>query len=410
MRKAIFAFVLGVCTLVAGADLACADKVKPARLVVDAETGKVLVADRANLPWYPASLTKLMTAYITFSEVAAGRLSLNDTITVSAQAASQPPTKFGLRTGQKVTVQQAFTAMLVTSANDAAYALAERIGGGSAAEFVGRMNATAQNLGMTDTHFVNPNGLPDNAQVTTARDIAVLALAIIHNFPDRYATFSLRQASIGGRSLPTVNSLLGAYPGADGMKTGFTCGSGYNIVGSAMHNGQRLIAVVLGAHDRGQRIVAVRGLLDSGFKGGDGAVPNTISNIAMVPAALETATPPTVLKGSECEASDQVDTADSDAAPVRLPGWGVIFGSYASPDVARQAIGGAQAKLKAGALSGGRPAVVKRTFEGTTRYAALLVGLNANAAGDACRMMWHRAEYCLALNPTVLNDPRALWR
>jgi D-alanyl-D-alanine carboxypeptidase len=412
MRKAIFAFVLGVCTLVAtlaGAEHARADKIKPARLVVDAETGKVLVADRANLPWYPASLTKLMTAYITFSEIAAGRLSLRDTITVSAQAASQPPTKFGLRTGQKVTVEQAFEAMLVTSANDAAYALAERIGGGSASDFVGRMNATAQSLGMVDTHFVNPNGLPDDAQITTARDIAVLAMAIVHNFPDRYSVFSMRQASIGKRSLPTVNSLLGSYPGADGMKTGFTCGSGYNIVGSAVHDGQRLIAVVLGAHDRGQRIIAVRGLLDSGFKGG-GTVPNTISNIAMVPAGLANATPPTVLKGSECEASDQVDTADDEAAPVRLPGWGIIFGSYSSPDVARQAIGGAQAKLKAGALTGGRPAVVKRTFEGTTRYAALLVGLKADAAGDACRMMWHRAEYCLALNPTVLNDPHALWR
>jgi D-alanyl-D-alanine carboxypeptidase len=329
MRKAIFAFVLGVCTLVAAFSAvfqgAHADGVKPARLVVDAETGKVLVADRANLPWYPASLTKLMTAYITFSEVKAGHLSLSDTITVSAQAAAQPPTKFGLRTGQKITVQQAINAMLVTSANDAAYALAERIGG-SESGFVGRMNTTAQSLGMIGTQFQNPNGLPDNAQVTTARDMAVLALALIHNFPDRYALFGLRQAAIGGRSLPTVNSLLGAYPGADGMKTGFTCGSGYNMVGSAVHGGQRLIAVVLGAHDRGQRMVLMRGLFDSGFKGG-ATVPNTILNIAMVPAGLETAAPPTVLKGSDCEASGTPD-AENDAAPARLPGWGIIFGSY----------------------------------------------------------------------------------
>src|SRR5690242_16390456 len=181
MRKAIFAFVLGLCTLVAGfaatLQTACADGTKPARLVVDAETGKVLVADRANLPWYPASLTKLMTAYITFSEVAAGRLSLSDTIAVSPEAAAQPPTKFGFRTGQKITVEQALTAMLVSSANDAAYALAERIGG-SASGFVDRMNATAQGLGMIGTAFRNPNGLPDNAQMTTARDMAVLALAL----------------------------------------------------------------------------------------------------------------------------------------------------------------------------------------------------------------------------------------
>jgi len=411
MRKAIFAFVLGLCTLVGGLsgalNSAIADGVKPARLVVDAETGKVLVADRANLPWYPASLTKLMTAYITFSEVAAGRLSLTDQITVSAAAAGQPPTKFGFKSGQKITVQQAATAMLVSSANDAAYALAERIGG-SASSFVDRMNATAQNLGMIGTHFQNPNGLPDNAQVTTARDIAVLAMALIHNFPDRYSMFSLRQVSIGNRSQPTVNSLLGAYPGADGMKTGFTCGSGYNMVGSAIKGGQRLIAVVLGAHDRGQRMVLMRGLLDSGFKGGE-TVPNTILNIAMIPAGLETAAPPTVLKGSDCESSATTDTESDDAAPAHLPGWGVIFGSYPNADVARQAIGASQNQLKTGSI-GGRPAVVKRQFEGTTKYAALLVGLNSNDAGEACRMLWHRALYCLALNPTVLNDPRALWR
>jgi D-alanyl-D-alanine carboxypeptidase len=410
MRKAIFAFVLGLCTLLealGGADPVLADGVKPARLVVDAETGKVLVAERANLPWYPASLTKLMTAYITFSEVAAGRLSLTDTITVSAEAAAQPPTKFGFRTGQQITVQQALTAMLVSSANDAAYAMAERVGG-SAANFVGRMNATAQNLGMIGTHFENPNGLPDSAQVTTARDIALLAMAIIHNFPDRYPMFSLRQVSIGGRSQPTVNGLLGAYPGADGMKTGFTCGSGYNIVGSAVHSGQRLVAVVLGAHDRNQRSSLVRGLFDVGFRGGE-TVPNTISNIAMVPAGLESSTPPTVLRGSDCEASATPDAEAQDAAPARLPGWGIIFGSFANPDIARQAIGGAQAKLN-GALNGARPTVVKRQFEGTSKYAALLVGLDSDDAGSACRMLWHRALYCLALNPTVLNDPNALWR
>ncbi len=411
MRKAIFAFVLGVCTLGAGLTGTApvnAESIKPARLVVDVETGKVLVADRANLPWYPASLTKLMTAYITFSEVQAGHLSFTDTLTVSSQAAAQPPTKFGLRSGQKVTIEQAVTAMLVTSANDAAYALAEKIGG-SASSFVDRMNATVQGLGMIATHFQNPNGLPDSAQVTTARDMAVLALALIHNFPERYKLFGLRQASIGPRSLPTVNGLLGAYPGADGMKTGFTCGSGYNIVASAVHGDERLIAVVLGASDRDRRTVMVRALLDSGFKGGE-TVPNTIQNIAMVPAGLETAAPPTVLKGSACDASESTDGDTDSAAPVRLPGWGIIFGSYSDSNAARQAIGGAQAKLKAGGTIGGRPAVVKRQFEGTTRYAALLVGLNPKDAGEACRMMWHRAEYCLALNPTVLNDPRALWR
>jgi D-alanyl-D-alanine carboxypeptidase len=407
MRKAILPFVLGVCTLFGAAVAGSADPVKPARLVVDSETGKVLVAERANLAWYPASLTKLMTAYITFSEVAAGRLGFDDSITVSASAAAQPPTKAGLKAGQKITVRQAVTVMLVASANDAAMVLAERIGG-SVGDFAERMNRTAAELGMIGTHFVNPNGLPADGQVTTARDIAVLALALIHGFPDRYAMFGLRQASIGSRQLPTVNGLLTAYPGADGMKTGFTCGSGYNIVGSAERNGQRLVAVVLGAHDRDQRTALVRKLLDSGFKGGE-TVPSTIANIAMVPAGLATAAPPTVLKAGECEASNATDTEEDGAAPARLPGWGIIFGSYQNPDLAHQAITGARARLKDN-LTVGRPTVVKRQYEGITKYAALLVGLNADDAGDACRMMWHRNLYCLALNPKVLNDPHAVWR
>jgi D-alanyl-D-alanine carboxypeptidase len=347
-----------------------------------------------------------MTAYIAFGEIAAGRLSMNDPVTVSAEAAAQPPTKFGFRIGQKITLQQALTAMLVSSANDAAFAVAERIGG-SESGFVQRMNATAQRLGMVDTRFQNPNGLPDNAQMTTARDLAVLALALIHDYPDRYGMFSLRSATIAGRSQPTVNGLLSAYPGADGMKTGFTCGSGYNIVGSAQHGGQRLVAVVLGARDRDQRAVLVRQLLDVGFKGGE-LVPNTISNIAMIPAGLETANPPTVLNASQCDSDEVADDGDGSSGG-HLSGWGIIFGSYPSPALAQQAIGGIRTRLK-GVVSTGRPTVVRRQFEGSTHYAALLVGLPSNAAGDACRVLWQQSQYCLALNPTVLNDPSANWR
>lgn len=411
MRKAIFAFVIAVWTIAAlGATLgavcsgARADATKPAGLVVDAETGQVLVANRAHAAWYPASLTKLMTAYVVFSEVAAGRLSMDSQITVSGTAAGQPPTKFGLKAGQKLTVKQALSALLVTSANDAAVALAEQVGG-SEAGFVLRMNAAAQKLGMADTRYRNATGLPDNGQVTTARDMAVLALAVLHQFPDRYALFSQRQATVAGRSLPTVNGLLGAYPGADGMKTGFTCGSGYNIIGSAVRADRRLVAVLLGAHDRNQRAAMVKKLLDAGFAGGE-TVPATFSNIAMIPAALDAGTPPTVLSGSDCAAGDSADEEDGSG---RLPGWGVIFGAYNSPDQARQAIGGVKQRFKS-AVTGGRPAVVLRQLEGGKRYVALLVGLDAGKAGQACKSLWQQKQYCLALNPTVLNDPRALWR
>jgi D-alanyl-D-alanine carboxypeptidase len=408
MRKAIFAFVLAVCGA-AGfgptGSCALADSVKPAGLVVDAETGQVLVANRANAAWYPASLTKLMTAYVVFGEIAAGRLSMDTQITVSAAASGQPPTKFGLKKGQKLTVKQALSAMLVTSANDAAVALAEQVSG-SESGFVGRMNATAQKLGMVSTRYQNATGLPNDGQVTTARDMAVLALRVIHDYPKHYALFGDRKATVAGRTLPTVNALLTGYPGADGMKTGFTCGSGYNVIGSAVHGGRRLVAVLLGARDRNDRAAKIKKLLDSGFAGGE-TVPATFSNIAMMPAALDAGAPPVVLTGSECAATDSSDT-DGTAGPSKLPGWGIIFGAFADQKKAQNMIADMKKKMK-GELKG-RPTVVLRQVEGAKRYAALMVGLGAEEAGKTCRMIWHRGQYCLALNPVVLNDPTALWR
>jgi D-alanyl-D-alanine carboxypeptidase len=409
MRKAIFAFVLAVCgatTLAASVPGAQADATKPAGLVVDAETGQILVANRANAAWYPASLTKLMTAYVVFSEVAAGKLSMDTQITVSGAAASQPPTKFGLKKGQKLTVKQALQAMLVTSANDAAVALAEQVSG-SETGFAQRMNAAARRLGMISTRYQNATGLPNDGQVTTARDMAVLALAVIHDFPDRYTMFRQRQATVGKRSLSTVNGFLGAYPGAEGMKTGFTCGSGYNIIASALHGDRRLVAVLLGAQDRNQRAGKIKKLLDSGFAGGE-TVPATFANIAMVPAALDAGAPPTVLSGSECAATDSSADADGTSGSGKLPGWGIIFGAFPNAGKAQQTISDMKQKMK-GELKG-RPTVVQRQYEGSKKFAALMVGLGSEDAGRICRMIWHRGQYCLALNPVVLNDPNALWR
>jgi D-alanyl-D-alanine carboxypeptidase len=326
-------------------------------------------------------------------------------ITVSATAAAEPPTKFGLRTGQKITVHQAVNAMLVTSANDAAEALAETVAGDESA-FVQRMNAAALQLGMLNTRFRNATGLPDSGQVTTARDIALLALTIVNNFPDRYPLFNQHSATIAGRTLPSVNGFLSFYPGAEGMKTGFTCGSGYNIVGAAKHNDQRLIGVVLGASNLGDRAARIRGLLDTGFKGGE-TVPVSMSNIAMIPASLNSMVPPTVLKGSDCAAGDSAD--DDESGSAHLSGWGIIFGAYSSPVQAKAAIGGIKARLKP-VTGAGHPVVVERQYEGTRRYVALLVGLQPGDAGKACKSLWQQSQYCLALNPLVLNDPNALWR
>jgi len=377
--------------------------VKPATLVVDAETGKVLVATKSTALWYPASLTKLMTAYLTFGEIAAGRLAMDTQITVSAAAAAEPPTKFGFRTGQKLTVQQALSAMLVVSANDAAVALAEAIGS-TESGFVEKMNGAAQKLGMVSTRYQNATGLPADGQVTTARDQAVLALALIREYPSEYSLFGLRQATVAGRTLPTVNGMLGAYPGFDGMKTGFTCGSGYNMVGSAEKSGERLVAVVLGAGDRNERAALMRKLLDSGFAGGE-SVPAVMAHIDLIPAGLETASPPTVLNGSKCAAADDSDAAGPSS---RFSGWGVIFGAYTNTIQAQHALTVAQLRLKG--IASGRTVVVERQYEGARHYTALMVGLDPNVAGRACKALWQEQQYCLALNPKVLNDPSAMWR
>ena len=235
-----------------------------ALLVVEADTGKVLQADNATDPWYPASVTKLMTAYVTLKAVKEGRLALDTLLTVSPVAASQSPSKMGFRPGTQVTVDNALKMMLVKSANDMAVVLAEGVGG-SIDGFSAQMNQTAQQLGMTQTSYVNPNGLPADGQITSARDLAILARAIIRDLPEYEYFVHIPSIRFGRRVTQNFNKLIGRYPGADGFKTGFICASGYNLVASATRNGKRLIAVVLGASSGHMRAVRAAQLLDRGF-------------------------------------------------------------------------------------------------------------------------------------------------
>ncbi len=235
-----------------------------ALLVVEADTGKVLQADNATYPWYPASVTKLMTAYVTLKAVKDGRITLDTLFTVSPVAASQSPSKMGFRPGTQVTVDNALKMMLVKSANDMAAVLAEGVGG-SIDGFSAQMNQTAQRLGMTQTSYVNPNGLPADGQITSARDLAILARAIIHDLPEYEYFVHIPSIRYGRKITQNFNKLIGRYPGADGFKTGFICASGYNLVASATRNGKRLIAVVLGASSGQMRAVRAAQLLERGF-------------------------------------------------------------------------------------------------------------------------------------------------
>ena len=235
-----------------------------ALLVVEADTGKVLQADNATYPWYPASVTKMMTAYATLKAVKDGKLTLDTLFTVSPVAASQSPSKMGLRPGTQVTVENALAMMLVKSANDMAVVLAEGVGG-SIDGFSAIMNEHARRLGMTQTSYVNPNGLPADGQITSARDLAILARAIIHDLPEYEYFYHIPSIRYGRRVTNNFNHLIGRYPGADGFKTGFICASGYNLVGSATRNGKRLIAVVLGSSSGHMRAVRAAQLLERGF-------------------------------------------------------------------------------------------------------------------------------------------------
>jgi D-alanyl-D-alanine carboxypeptidase len=235
-----------------------------ALLVVEADSGKVLQAENATYPWYPASVTKLMTAYVTLKAVKDGRISLDTLLTVSPTAASQSPSKMGFRPGIQVTVDNALKMMMVKSANDMAVVLAEGVGG-SIDGFSAQMNQTAQRLGMTQTSYVNPNGLPADGQITSARDLAILARAIIRDLPEYEYFVHIPSIRYGRRVTQNFNKLIGRFPGADGMKTGFICASGYNLVASATRNGKRLIAVVLGASSGRMRAVRAAQLLERGF-------------------------------------------------------------------------------------------------------------------------------------------------
>ncbi|MDO8533660.1 MAG: D-alanyl-D-alanine carboxypeptidase family protein [Xanthobacteraceae bacterium] len=263
-------------------------------LLIDADSGKVISQSKAGQPWYPASVTKLMTTYLAFRALREGRLQPDTLITFSENALAQAPSKMGFPLGTQVTIDNAIKMLLVKSANDVAVVLAEGVGG-SLPNFIEEMNQAADRLGMTATHFVNPNGLPEENQYTTARDMAVLARAIIREFPEYEMYFRIPAIQIGKRLLRNHNKLIDHYPGADGMKTGFICASGFNLVASARRGDKRLIAVVFGAYSSGQRNEDAARLFEKGFGAGislaglfgrEPTMLESIPNIADVPIDL----------------------------------------------------------------------------------------------------------------------------
>ena len=233
-------------------------------VLFDVGTGEVLHAHEPDRRWHPASLTKLMSVYVAFRHIEAGRLTMGSPVVFSQRAAAETANVTGWPAGTQVTVDEAIRVLMVKSAQDMSVAFAESISG-SVEAFVAEMNAMAAELGMADTHFQNPHGLHDPSHVTTARDMAVLARALLGRYPQYGEVFAIPSMTLRGQEMRNFNILLGRFPGADGMKTGYVCSAGYNIVASATRQGRRLVAVVFGAIGEAERAEVATALLEAGF-------------------------------------------------------------------------------------------------------------------------------------------------
>ncbi len=310
LRRGLTAFLAAAASI-----LSTAAAATPA-LTMDVATGDVLYQQQATQPWFPASTTKLMTVYVALQAVREGKIALDTPLLYSDYARSQPPSKMGFRPGTQVTLINALRMLMVRSANDIAVTVAEGVSG-SVPAFADDMNRAAADLGLRESHFVNPNGLPSPQHVSSARDMALIARALYANFPDQLALFNIGALSLGPEIITNHNNLLGRYPGADGMKTGFTCSAGFNVVASAFRDGRRIIAIVMGAPSVAARTAKVAALFDRAFAG----VDRPTGSIVALPADAPQAAPD--MRNEVCRArgkllaqfSTEVDQLDAPLLP-----------------------------------------------------------------------------------------------
>lgn len=330
-----------------------------AAMVADMDTGRVLYSENANDLNYPASLTKIMTLYLTFDALEHGRLHLDDYLIVSQSAANASPVKLGLAAGSKITVEDAIKAVAVVSANDVARVLAENLKGGKEGNFASLMTHVAGEIGLQRTNFENSSGLPNDDHMSTARDIALLSMAVYKHFPQYWKYFGIKTWTYNGKTYTNGNRLLGSYPGCDGMKTGFTNKSKYSLVATAKRDGHHLMSVVLGAENKDVRAAVATNMLNKGFNMlGTGAAPVVKATPVAPPASAPAVQTPSPKK----------------SAPVYSAGAaGVQFGAFSSDAAARQQV----ARVK---QSVGVTPVIEPTGSGMYRVRAN--GLSDAAAAD----------------------------
>ncbi len=404
---------------------------KFASIVVDAKSGTVIQATAAESLRYPASLTKIMTLYMTFKALRQGRLRINQALPVSEYAASMPPSKLGLRPYTSIRVRDAIFGLVTESANDAAVVLAEALGG-SEGNFAYKMTDQARKLGMKRTVFRNASGLPNDDQMTTARDMAILARAVYFNFPEYYRFFSTASFTYLGRTHKNHNKLMQRYAGMDGMKTGYIRASGFNLVASAVRNKTRLIAVVFGGETAAERDRTMAALLDASFvqrakapkhaeiadliaaadkpderpaegdtdKGGDGATPfgNDKKVAASRPPAPKAviATPAGIALAvpNPTAGTKTGEKAPPKAAPA--PGWRVELAAYARKNSAQAALKQARGKLPANKRQAAESQVMAKSVKGKKVYVPQLANLDKATAKQLCRALGAKTTCRLA--------------
>ncbi len=383
---------------------------KYAAIVVDSQTGRVLHSVNADTRNFPASLTKMMTLYLLFEALEDGRLTMDQRLKVSRRAAGQTPSRLGVKAGGTLTVRDAIGALVVKSANDAATVVAEALGG-TEIQFAQMMTKKARELGMRSTTFRNASGLPNRGQLSTARDMSVLAVALINDFPGRYAVFSSPKFSYGGRTFSSHNNLLKNYTGTDGIKTGYTRASGFNLVASVERDGHRLIGVVFGGRTARSRDAQMKKILNASFEAVAEAPATVRARPVPKPAAIsgDGDSLQTALIGAKKAAAavpkaiamrPRLIPAAAARTPEPAPGadWGIQVGAFFKFEQARAAAGIAAEKLAVLA----RDAAIEIqsvNAKGRTLYRARLLGISQADASTSCSTLHRQGGDCALITP-----------
>lgn len=407
-------------------------------IVVDAETGKVVSEQDADQPNYPASLTKMMTLYLLFESLDKGRVTLETPLSVSAYAAGQEPTKLGLRPGETISVHDAILGLVTRSANDAAVVIAEGLAGSEDA-FAQRMTAKAHALGMTNTTFRNASGLPDPGQMTTPRDLAKLARALYHDFPQDYHFFATQEFVFQGKLITTHNHLMSRFEGMDGIKTGYIRAAGFNLAASAVRDGHRLIGVVMGGRSAPSRDNMMASLLNTAFadtrRDNDGMAKLMQANANVTPtdvapaqvasadaaassvadepvaAAPETTTfaaraKRTLSHLSPVGTAEAATTRSARATEPESDRWSIQVGAFSQKSAAEKAAARALATLRPG--KGKSIAVVAPSSSERERYyRARIVNFSEREAEHACQLLHKKRRDCAVLAPSAVHVAQA---